>query len=221
MNGHWWHTDIYDNRTRSWRPCDVPIHAGWRGCGLCSIARNCCRSKSKRLRNANLGTGSLFPSTCALCFVFEFFLKFLALECIFDVVTSMHVRKKTCDFFFSFFFFFSCLTVCVLWEGDNLTLFIVIILTVMLYCVWLLWLTVLLYCFTVYDLAAYASKEQDGSYLSGMNVLGAYVTVWLHDFMIQEDGSWFFWLCVWLCICLGVWLRDRLFMHCGKGAVEP
>ena len=221
MNGHWWHTDIYDNRTRSWRPCDVPIHAGWRGCGLCSIARNCCRSKSKRLRNANLGTGSLFPSTCALCFVFEFFLKFLALECIFDVVTSMHVRKKTCDFFFFFFFFlqlFNCLRALGRRQphtiySDHFDCYALLCLTAMINC-----FVVLLYCIWFGCLCI---KRTDGSYLSGMNVLGAYVTVWLHDFMIQEDGSWFFWLCVWLCICLGVWLRDRLFMHCGKGAVEP
>ena len=112
----------------------MPIHAGWRGCGLCSTARNCCRSKSKRLRNTNLGTGSFFPLSVHFALFLNSFSSFWHLiECIFDVVTSMHVRKKTCDFFF--FFFFSCLTVCMLWEGDNLTLFIVIILTVMLYCV--------------------------------------------------------------------------------------
>ena len=83
----------------------MPIRAGWRGCGLCSTARNCCRSKSKRLRNTNLGTGSLFPLSVLFALSLNSFSSFWHLiECIFDVVTSMHVRQKTCDLFILFCF---------------------------------------------------------------------------------------------------------------------
>ena len=46
---------------------------------------------------------------------------------------------------------------CVFLEGDNLTLFIVIILTYALLCLTAMINCVLLYCFTVYDLTVYAS----------------------------------------------------------------
>ena len=131
----------------------MPIHAGWRGCGLCSIARNCCRSKSKHLRNTNLGTGSFFPLSVHFALFLNSFSSFWHLiACIFDVVTRMHVKKKTCVYFV---LFFSCLHIFGRRQphtvySDHFDCYALLCLTVMINCV-------LLYCFTVYDLTVYAS----------------------------------------------------------------